>query len=85
MPTSYIALLLHELTTDWQETANTLNCVSINMNEACVTLDLSNKIKEMNKQLLAYTVNETKRAEELFSWGVDALFTDKPDKIMVKR
>jgi glycerophosphoryl diester phosphodiesterase len=30
----------------------------------------------------AYTVNETARAEALFSWGVDAVFTDRPGALL---
>ncbi|MCE3238663.1 MAG: hypothetical protein K0R24_1644, partial [Gammaproteobacteria bacterium] len=29
-----------------------------------------------NYKVLAYTVNTAERAHELFSWGVDAVFSD---------
>ena len=31
---------------------------------------------------MAYTVNEPARAETLFSWGVDAIFTDIPGEML---
>ena len=32
--------------------------------------------------LLAYTVNDADRAERLFNWGVEAVFSDYPDRIL---
>jgi glycerophosphoryl diester phosphodiesterase len=30
----------------------------------------------------AYTVNSVERAKELFGWGVDAVFTDDPARML---
>lgn len=34
------------------------------------------------RPVLCYTVNDPNRARDLFSWGVAAVFTDKPDAIL---
>lgn len=80
-PNCYLGMLLHEWEADWQALAVALNCVSIHVNQEIMTPDAAQQIKSMGKALLCYTVNDPKRAEELFSWGVDAVFSDNPDKI----
>lgn len=82
-PDCQIGLLLHEWHPDWKSICNDLNCVSIHVNEAIMTEKAAHEIKAMNKILLCYTVNDPQRAEELFSFGVDAVFSDAPDKILL--
>jgi glycerophosphoryl diester phosphodiesterase len=82
MPTCQIGLLLHEWEPNWQRVCNELSCVSVHVNEEILTVDKAREIKDMDKQLLCYTVNDSTRAHELFSWGVDAVFSDCPDKIV---
>ena len=43
------------------------------LNEKCVR-----KIKDKNYLLLAYTVNDRRRANVLFDMGVDSVFLDDP-------
>lgn len=81
-PIAMLGLLLHEWEPNWEEEANKLNCISIHVNEEIMTQSAAKKIKAMNKKLLCYTVNDPKRALELYSWGVDAVFSDVPDKIV---
>lgn len=76
-----IGLLLHEWLTGWESIAEALQCVSIHVNEAIMTKEAACDIKKMNKKLLCYTVNSRTRAEVLFSWGIDAVFSDFPDKV----
>ena len=59
-----------------------LSCFSIHVNHEIMSRAMASKIKSMQKRLLCYTVNEKERAKELYSWGVDAIFTDKPDLIL---
>lgn len=76
-----IGMLLHRWEKNWQELCEELNCVSVHVNEEILTPETAGKIKEMGKILLCYTVNDASRAQELFSWGVDAVFSDLPDRI----
>lgn len=76
-----IGMLMHEWIPEWKTIADELNCVSVNVNQEILTPDLVDEIKKLNKILLSYTVNEVSRAEQLYSWGVDAVFSDCPDRI----
>jgi len=81
-PDCHIGLLLHEWHPDWKHICHSLNCVSVHVNEEIMTETMAHEMKAMNKKLLCYTVNDAKRAKELFAWGVDAVFSDVPDKII---
>jgi glycerophosphoryl diester phosphodiesterase len=81
-PTCAIGLLMDNLNLDWQQVAKALQCISIHVYDGILTPALAQKIQNMRKQLLCYTVNEPLHAHTLFSWGVDAVFSDAPDKII---
>ena len=80
-PNCLMGLLLHEWEPNWQEICTSLQCVSVHVNHEILTQEYAQKIKRMGKLLLCYTVNDPNRAGELYSWGVDAVFSDVPDKI----
>ena len=50
-----------------------------NWNE--LTRPVAEAVKTEGLGLLCYTVNEPEIARRLFSWGVDAIFTDRLDLI----
>lgn len=77
MPNAFIGVLIHEWFKGWEKVCKELNCFSVHVNEEILTLNKIRAIKEMDKKVLSYTVNTVKRAHELFSQGVDALFTDE--------
>ncbi len=80
-PGCAIGLLMHEWLSDWQVIADELNCVSINVNQEILTAANIPVLKVDGRQVLSYTVNDARRAEQLFSSGVDAVFSDNPDLI----
>jgi glycerophosphoryl diester phosphodiesterase len=80
-PTANLGLLMHEWLPDWRDTADALCCVSVHVNNEVLTEQGAHEIKAAGKQLLCYTVNDACRAETLFGWGVDAVFSDFPDHI----
>lgn len=77
-----IGLLLHKWKSNWEAIEKHLNCTSVHVNERILTRQRVRTIKQMNKLLLSYTVNNPYRAEQLFNWGVDAVFSDFPDRII---
>ena len=81
-PDALLGLLLHDWEPGWEEVVNSLQCVSVHVNQHILTKSIAKKIKSMDKALLCYTVNHPKRALKLFSWGVDAVFSDAPDLIV---
>jgi glycerophosphoryl diester phosphodiesterase len=83
-PYCHMGLLMHEWIDDWRQHANLLSCVSVHVNNDILTSDRAKQIKSADKLLLSYTVNDAHRASELFSWGVDAVFSDYPNKLLSK-
>jgi glycerophosphoryl diester phosphodiesterase len=74
-------LLADRLDAGWASAARDLACVSVHCNCAFLTPDRASAVREAGYWLLCYTVNEPALARELFSWGVDAIFTDRLDLI----
>lgn len=81
-PDCAIGLLLHEWEPGWEDVCTELQCVSIHVNECIMTSAAAHEIKRLGKSLICYTVNDPVRAKELYSLGVDAVFSDAPDRIV---
>jgi glycerophosphoryl diester phosphodiesterase len=81
-PQVMIGLLLHEWRSDWERICNELDAISVHVNHEILTSDRADEIKKTGRNLLSYTVNDPKLARKLFGWGVDAVFSDYPDKII---
>lgn len=81
-PRCQLGLLLHDWEPNWMGMCESLQCVSIHVNDKILTRDAAITVKSAGKALLCYTVNDVLRAKELFEWGVDAVFSDFPDKIL---
>jgi glycerophosphoryl diester phosphodiesterase len=47
--------------------------------ETMITESMVRRTHRQGKWLMAWTVNDRRRMEELVDWGVDALITDMPD------
>lgn len=75
-PTASLGFLMDEWQDNWQKICNELNCAAVDVNHEILNLNYIKDIKKTGRVLLAYTVNNLSRANELFSWGVDAVFTD---------
>lgn len=67
---------------DWQGKLIQFDCVSLHINHLALDAEKAAQIKQAGYGLLAYTVNDPQRAQQLFNWGVDAVFSDVPDKIL---
>ncbi len=65
----------------WDETARALGCASVHCNCKFLTEAQADEVRGAGFWLLCYTVNEPATARRLFSWGVDAIFTDRLDLI----
>lgn len=73
--------LIHEPldTVDWKAQVRELGAMALHVNEEHLTRAQVAEIKEVGCGAFCYTVNDLARAEELLSWGVDCLCTDKID------
>lgn len=67
---------------NWQQKLQDLHCLSLNIFHQALDAKKVAAVKQAGKYVLAYTVNDAARAKELFSWGVDGVFSDFPDKIL---
>ena len=56
--------------------------VSIHVDAKTLTASEAKRLKRRRAALLVYTVNDVALAERLYDWGVDAVFTDFPDRIL---
>lgn len=74
-----LGLLYQRLPKDWEAEVEALKAVSVHVNAAFLTKAQVGKLKAKNLAVLAYTVNKSERAKELWDWGVDAVFSDRPD------
>lgn len=75
-------LLPEEWPENWKELSEYLDVTTFNVNAKTVTRDQIELIMDMEKQILAYTVNDPMEARRLRSWGVDGFFSDSPDAII---
>ena len=74
--------LLNRVGRGWQKEAEALGCVSIHANQRTLDRKTAAEIRHAGYRLLSYTVNEASRARLLFDWGVEAVFTDYPDRLL---
>jgi glycerophosphoryl diester phosphodiesterase len=81
-PTALIAILIDDWFAAWDELAEEYSCASLDINHEILDAEKAKHIKASGKFLLCYTVNNPQRALELFSWGVDAVFTDRVEVIL---
>jgi glycerophosphoryl diester phosphodiesterase len=66
----------------WQSTAEALGCASLHVQQRCADRPLADAVHKAGLRLLAYTVNDPARARTLIEQGIDAVFSDVPDRIM---
>lgn len=76
-------LLVEGVPADWLARLQALGCVSLHCRHDMLDAALARCIKEAGYGLMCYTVNDPDRARELFSWGVDAICTDRYDIVGV--
>ncbi len=78
-PEMPLGLLLDEWDKDWLSKAKELQCYSLHFNKRALTAERVKQVKEQGYAVLVFTVNRRRLAKKLFSWGVDAVFSDYPD------
>jgi len=71
-----LGFLMDEWDDQWEAVCDRLNCITVNVNNGILNPENVALIKKSQRLLLAYTVNDSVRAKELFSWGVDGVFSD---------
>ncbi len=74
-----LGLLLDKWDKNWLQKARDLQCFSVHLSRRIATAKHVLEIKEHGYQVYVYTVNRKRKAAKLFSYGVDAVFSDYPD------
>jgi len=75
-------LLAERLPKDWRRLIDIYGCKAINLNHSWLTAKRVAEINSSGLAVLAYTVNRRSRAEMLWSRGVLAVFSDRPDLLV---
>ena len=79
-----VGLLLHEWRADWQTVCETLSCCTLHANRLIVSPGRVTQWRAAGLEVLAYTLNIPAEATKMFLWGVSAVFSDCPEKIIVE-
>lgn len=74
-------LLEDEWPENWRELADYLQVATLNFNGNTASREQIEDLMELQKPVLAYTINDPIRARLLRQWGVDAFFTDDPEAV----
>lgn len=74
-------LLCDRIPGDWREQLERLQCVALHCDHRYLDAGAIGAIRDAGYWLFAYTVNERRRAVQLAQWGLDALCTDRLDRI----
>lgn len=68
---------------DWRQRLASAECVSLHCHyHKLLTRELAHEIKGEGMHLLCFTVNSLQDARRLLDWGVDALFSDFPERLI---
>lgn len=73
--------LIDRVPADWRERLDALGCVALHVNHRHLTQATAAAVTRAGYGLFCYTVNDPKRVDTLFGWGVDALCTDRIDQV----
>ncbi|HKW53637.1 MAG TPA: glycerophosphodiester phosphodiesterase family protein, partial [Stellaceae bacterium] len=76
------ALLVGTVPRDWRRQTEALDCAMLHADQRRLDRPTVELVRDAGLPLFAYTVNLPQRAQELFSWGVEAVFSDCPDSIV---
>lgn len=76
-----LGVLIDQPRDDWRDLVDELDAATIHVNARRETAESIAAYRESGRPVLAYTVNTAAAAEEVFGWGVRAVFTDTPPVI----
>ena len=73
--------LLWDPPADWAAIADRIGAATLNVDQERQTAGTVAAYRATGRPVLAYTVNDPRRAGELFGWGVAGVFTDAPGRL----
>lgn len=72
----------HTFCADWPLIADACGATAIHMEDDELTKEKVEQVKKRGHELNVWTVNQPGRANELFNWGVDGIFTNVAHQFM---
>lgn len=81
-PQATYGYLVERVPDDWQERMARIGCKTLHCHAQSLSESTAAEIKQAGVGLLCYTVNDVPKAQQLWSWGVDSVFTDFPSKLL---
>ena len=82
MPGTPLGLIVYAVPQAWLERLGTHHCLSLHCHAAFASKELADAVHASGHRLHVYTVNDPDQAKALFAMGVDAVFTDFPDRML---
>jgi glycerophosphoryl diester phosphodiesterase len=76
------ALIVDDVPDDWRDCLAALACTALHCTGEGLTRELAREIRAAGYALRCYTINDVDTARKLFDWGVEAVFSDYPDRIL---
>jgi glycerophosphoryl diester phosphodiesterase len=67
---------------DWREFCAKTDCATLHVPAYQVTQARVQEVNEAGIQVLAYVVDESELAHQLWDWGVSSVFSDRPDQLI---
>lgn len=71
-------LLVEHIPDDWRHRLEQLECAALHCNYRYLTREQAELVKAAGYRLHCYTANTPDKVKDFPAWGVDMLFTDKP-------
>lgn len=81
MPDVTLGLITYAVPENWLQRMERHRCNALHCYHAFVTRELVDEIHVSGHRVHVYTVNDAEQAKALYAMGVDALFTDFPDRL----
>lgn len=72
------ALLVEHIPDDWQTRLEQLDCAALHCNYRYLSREQAEAVKAAGYRLHCYTANHPDKVKDFPAWGVDMIFTDKP-------
>ncbi len=82
VPDIPLGYLTDAIPPDWEKRLTDTGSASLHCYYPFVTEEAVKAVQTAGFKFLAYTVNDLEIAERFLSWGVDAIITDYPDKLL---
>ncbi len=76
------ALLVFKIPRDWRQRLEHLGAAALHCQAKRLTEKKARAVLDQGYALRVFTVNDAALAEKLFGWGVDAVISDYPDRLL---